>query len=129
MQATVRMALVNQFKHKLEEGKSVTLRRYSLGKIQPNGSVYGFDFRDYNAIIQLQQEEDGQFDLDNHDKNGKPGKKKPLTFVDAEGNELKCTFWGAFAQQFSDFLSTCSDHVKMYVQNGYHGTKLFAFDL
>ncbi|GKA16752.1 hypothetical protein Tco_0696589 [Tanacetum coccineum] len=35
MQATVRMALVNQFKHKIEKGKVVTLQRYSLGEIQP----------------------------------------------------------------------------------------------
>ena len=35
MQATMRMALVNGFKHKLEEGSAVTLSRYSLGEIQP----------------------------------------------------------------------------------------------
>ncbi|GKD06605.1 hypothetical protein Tco_1181579 [Tanacetum coccineum] len=35
MQATVRMALVNQFKDHLEEGSSVTLQRYSLREIQP----------------------------------------------------------------------------------------------
>ena len=86
MQATMRMALVNGFKHKLEEGSVVTLSRYSLGEIQPKyrmvnkplrlsflsntiiepcpdftGSVYGFDFRPFNTITNLQQEEDGQF--------------------------------------------------------------------
>ncbi|GJX52228.1 nucleic acid-binding, OB-fold protein [Tanacetum coccineum] len=67
-------------------------------------------------------------DPDNYDKNGKLGKKKPLTLVDAQGNELKCTLWSAFAQQFSNFLSTCSDDGKICVQNGYRETKLFAFD-
>ena len=86
MQATVRMALVNQFKHKLEEGNAVTLSRYSLGEIQPKyrmvnkplrlsflsntiiepcddftGSFYGFDFRPFKTINDLQHEEDGQF--------------------------------------------------------------------
>ncbi|GKC60761.1 replication protein A 70 kDa DNA-binding subunit B, partial [Tanacetum coccineum] len=127
-------------------------------KVEPctdfNGSLYGFDFRGYKSITSLKQEEDGQFDvighvvacedLDNYDKNGKSGKKKPLTLVDHEGNELKCTLWSAFAQQFNDFLNTCSDHGKiivvlqlammkiwdgnMCVQNGYHATKLFFFD-
>ncbi|PWA69999.1 cinnamoyl-CoA reductase 1 [Artemisia annua] len=119
MQATVRMALVNGFKHKLEEGSAVTLSRYSLGDIQPKyrmvnkplrlsflsntiiepcpdftGSIYVFDFRAFKTITDLQQEEDGQFDvighvvacddLDNYDKNGRSGKKKPLTLADAE---------------------------------------------
>ncbi|GJR97319.1 nucleic acid-binding, OB-fold protein [Tanacetum coccineum] len=35
-------------------------------------------------------------DLDNYDKNGKAGKKKPLTLIDVEGNELRCTLWGVF---------------------------------
>lgn len=35
MQDTVRMALVNQFKDRLQEGNAVTLQRYSLGEIQP----------------------------------------------------------------------------------------------
>ncbi|PWA60076.1 hypothetical protein CTI12_AA386180 [Artemisia annua] len=35
MQATCRMANVNQFKHKLVEGAAVKLERYSLGEIQP----------------------------------------------------------------------------------------------
>nr|GEU99897.1 nucleic acid-binding, OB-fold protein [Tanacetum cinerariifolium] len=136
MQASVRSGLVNQFKYRLEEGKAVTLQRYSLGEIQPKyrmvnkalrlsflsstevevcndftGSLYGFDFRSYRGITDLQQEQDGQF---------------------------------AFAQQFSDFLGTCSDHGKiivvlqlammkiwdgkMCVQNGYNGKKLFTFD-
>nr|GEX76539.1 hypothetical protein [Tanacetum cinerariifolium] len=54
------------------------------------------------------------------------------------GNELKCTLWSAFAQQFNDFLNTYSDQGKiivvlqlammkiwdgnMCVQNGYHAT-------
>ncbi|GKE15634.1 hypothetical protein Tco_1423211 [Tanacetum coccineum] len=119
MQATVRMALVNQFKDRLEEGSVVTLERYNFGEIQPkyhrvnkalrlsflsntkvkpctdfNGSLYGFDFRRYKSITDLQQEEDGQFDvighvvagedLNNYDKNEKCGKKKPLTLVDDE---------------------------------------------
>ncbi|GKE55256.1 hypothetical protein Tco_1494441 [Tanacetum coccineum] len=56
------------------------------------GSLHGFDFRGYKSITDLKQEEDGQFDviehviacedLDNYDKNGKSGKKKPLTLVD-----------------------------------------------
>ena len=29
------------------------------------------------------------------------------------GNELGCTLWGSYAQQFSDFLNTCSDHGKI----------------
>ncbi|GKA89109.1 replication protein A 70 kDa DNA-binding subunit B [Tanacetum coccineum] len=179
MQETVRMALVNQFKDRLEEGSVVTLEQYNLGVIQPkyrivnkalrlsfmsntkvepctdfNGFLYGFDFKGYKSITSLKQEEEDQFDvighvvacedLDNYDKNGKSSKKKPLTLVDHEGNKLQCTLWSAFAQQFSDFLSTCSDYGKiimvfqlammkmwddkMCVQNGYHGTKLFVFD-
>lgn len=82
----MRMALVNQFKHKVVEGSAVTLSRYSLGEIQPKyrmvnkplrlsflsntivepcpdytGSVYGFEFRAFTTITNLQQEEDGQF--------------------------------------------------------------------
>ncbi|PWA48630.1 replication protein A 70 kDa DNA-binding subunit B [Artemisia annua] len=179
MQATCRMANVNQFKHKLVEGAAVKLERYSLGKIQPKyrmvnnalhlsflsntlcepctdftGSMYGFDFRGYKSITDLQMEEDGQFDvighvtacqdLDNFDKNGNKGKKKPLTLIDAEGNELNCTLWGVFAQQFNDFLEATVDHGKimivlslammkswdgkMCVQNGYQGTKLQLFN-
>ncbi|GJX45921.1 nucleic acid-binding, OB-fold protein, partial [Tanacetum coccineum] len=98
-------------------------------KVEPctdfNGSLYGFDFRGYRSITSLQQEEDGQFDvighvvacedLGNYDKNGKSGKKKSLTLVDHEGNELKCTLWSGFTQQFNDFLDTCSDHGKIIV--------------
>ncbi|GJV07671.1 replication protein A 70 kDa DNA-binding subunit B [Tanacetum coccineum] len=73
-------------------------------------SLYGFDFRGYNTLTQLHQEEDGQF---------------------GRCNELKCTLWSAFAQQFSDFLSTFSDHAKIImarcVVNGYHGTILLLF--
>ena len=86
MQATMRMALVNGFKHKVEEGSAVMLSRYSLGEIQPKyrmlnkplrlsflsntiiepcpdftGSVYGFEFRAFSTIVDLQQDEDGQF--------------------------------------------------------------------
>ncbi|GKD19022.1 replication protein A 70 kDa DNA-binding subunit B, partial [Tanacetum coccineum] len=32
-------------------------------------------------------------DLDNYDKNGKARKKKPLTLLDDEGNEINCTLW------------------------------------
>ncbi|GKB70017.1 replication protein A 70 kDa DNA-binding subunit B, partial [Tanacetum coccineum] len=110
--------------------------RYSLGEIQPkfrmankalrlsflsntkvetcsdfNGSYHGFAWRPYKSITDLQKEEDGQFvvaceDLDNYDKNGKAGKKKPLTFLDDEGNEINCTLWGDFTQQLTDFLNT-----------------------
>ena len=84
----MRMALVNGFKDKIQEGTAVTLSRYSLGEIQPKyrmvnrplrlsflsntivepcadftGSVYGFDFRPFNTIICLHQEEDGQFGM------------------------------------------------------------------
>ncbi|PWA86773.1 nucleic acid-binding, OB-fold protein [Artemisia annua] len=178
MQATVRMALVNQFKDRLQEGNAVTLQRYSLGEIQPKfrivtnplclsflsntdcqncsdftGSKHGFVFRPFNTIVELKKEEDGQFDvigrvvacddLDNYDKNGKAGKKKPLTLIDAEGTELRCTLWGVYAQQFSDFLNNCSDHgkiivvvqlamtkiwdAKMCIQNGFQGIRLFLF--
>ncbi|PWA91999.1 nucleic acid-binding, OB-fold, Replication protein A, OB domain protein [Artemisia annua] len=83
-------------------------------------------------------------DLDCYDKNGKAGKKKPITLIDAENIEMRCTLWGAFAQQFSDFLQKCDDHSniiavlnlammkmwdsKMGVQNGYNATRLFLFN-
>ncbi|GJT40809.1 replication protein A 70 kDa DNA-binding subunit B [Tanacetum coccineum] len=122
--ATMRMALVNQFKDWLEEGSAIILEQYKT--MEPctdfNGSLYGFDFRGYRSITSQQQEKDGQFDvighvvgyedLDNYDKNRKSSKKKSLTLVDHEGNELKCTLWGG----------------NMCVQNGYHATKLFLFD-
>ncbi|GJZ30541.1 nucleic acid-binding, OB-fold protein [Tanacetum coccineum] len=88
LQASVRMKLVNKFKHQLEEGSAVTLQCYSLGGIQPKfrivnnrmrlsflsntvvekctdfkGSVHGFDFRPFNTITGLRIEEDGQFDV------------------------------------------------------------------
>lgn len=82
------------------------------------GSIHGFQFRPFNSIVGLKKEEDGQFDLivqvvacgdlDNFDKNGKAGKKKPLVLKDSEGVELNCTLWGAFAQEFCD--SKCDDH-------------------
>ncbi|GKB28483.1 replication protein A 70 kDa DNA-binding subunit B, partial [Tanacetum coccineum] len=69
---------------------------------------------DFKSITLLEKEEDGQFviaceELDNYDKNGKAG-KKPVTLIDDEGNEIKCTLWGDYAQQFNDFLNSCDDH-------------------
>ncbi|GJU60944.1 hypothetical protein Tco_1238710 [Tanacetum coccineum] len=125
-------------------------------EVDTPGSFYGFDFRGYRSITDLQQE-DGQFDvighviacedLDMYDKNGKSGKKKPLTLVDHEYGKqtsmhiVKCVC----TQQFNDFLNTCDDHgkiilvmqlammkiwdAKMCVQNGYNATKLFLFDV
>ena len=83
-------------------------------------------------------------DLDNYDKNGRSGKKKPLTLADAEwvhfsflcglciilnyifvlcfvsyfystcsGNEIRCTLWGAYAQQFQDFVDGCPNRGKI----------------
>ncbi|GKF59127.1 nucleic acid-binding, OB-fold protein, partial [Tanacetum coccineum] len=52
-------------------------------------------------------------DPDNYDTNRKDGKKKPLTLIDVEGNELNCTFWGVFAEQFCDFLNACNDNGKI----------------
>ncbi|GJW29383.1 transposase, MuDR [Tanacetum coccineum] len=94
-------------------------------KVEPcpdfSGSFYGFDFRRYIFKIDLQQEEDGHFDVighviacedrDMYDKNAKSDKKKPLTLVDHEGIELQFTLWS-----------------KMCVQNAYNATKLFLFD-
>ncbi|GJZ06892.1 replication protein A 70 kDa DNA-binding subunit B [Tanacetum coccineum] len=117
-----------------------------------NGSYHGFIWRPYKSITDLQV--DGQFDvvgqviacedLDNYDKNGKARKKKPPTLLNDEGNEINCTLWGDFAQQFNDFLNTCDDHDriilvlqlammkfedgKMCIQNGYWGTKLYLFN-
>nr|GEX04931.1 replication protein A 70 kDa DNA-binding subunit B [Tanacetum cinerariifolium] len=116
MQAKVRMGLVNQFKDRLKERSVVTLKGHSLGEIKPkfcmvnkalrlsfltgtkvkpcldfSGSFYGFNLRGYRSVIDLQQEENGQFDvighviaceyLDIYDKNGKAGKKNSLTLV------------------------------------------------
>nr|GEY77245.1 hypothetical protein [Tanacetum cinerariifolium] len=71
-------------------------------------------------------------------------RKKPVTFIDDEGSEIKCTLWGDYAKQFNDFLNSCDDHErivlvlqfaimkfwdgKMCIQNGYWGTKLYLFD-
>ena len=88
MQATVRMALIDGFKHQLEEGNVVTLQRYSLGEIKPQyqmvnqrlrlsflsntlvekctdftGSVHGFQFRAFRTIADLIDEEVGQFGM------------------------------------------------------------------
>ncbi|GJX72510.1 hypothetical protein Tco_0309681 [Tanacetum coccineum] len=73
MQATVRMGLINRFKHQLEE-EVETCPNF-------NGSYHGFAWRPYKLITDLQKEKDGQFDvvgqviacedLDNYDKNGK----------------------------------------------------------
>ncbi|GKE92934.1 replication protein A 70 kDa DNA-binding subunit B, partial [Tanacetum coccineum] len=94
MQATVRMGFLNQFKDWLKEGSSIILEGYMEPCNDFIGSLHGFDFRGYKSITDLKQEEDGQFDvighviacedLDNYDKNGKSGKKKPLTLVDHE---------------------------------------------
>ncbi|GKD90387.1 replication protein A 70 kDa DNA-binding subunit B [Tanacetum coccineum] len=108
-------ATVNPFKHQLEEGNATTLQRYSLEEIQPK-------FRMVNKALRLSFLSNTKVetyivghlvaceDLDNYDKNGKTGKKKPLTLLDDEGNEINCTLWGDFAQQLSDFLNTCGDH-------------------
>ncbi|PWA84245.1 nucleic acid-binding, OB-fold protein [Artemisia annua] len=153
--------------------KKKTERRFGREPVERDvsdftGSKHGFVFRPFKSIVELKKEEDGQFDvigrviacedLDNYDKNGRAGKKKPLTLIDAEGTELRCTLWGVYAQQFSDFLNKCSDHgkiivvvqlamtkiwdavnhglnftvssytAKMCIQNGFHGTKLFLFN-
>ncbi|GJS46389.1 replication protein A 70 kDa DNA-binding subunit B [Tanacetum coccineum] len=139
MQATVRMTLVNQFKDRLKKGSAVTLKGYNLGEIQPkfcmvkkalrlsflsstkvepcpnfSGSFYGFDFRGNKlSCTYVIGHVTACEDLDMYDKNGKSGKKKPLTLVDHEGNELQCTLWSAFSQQFNDFLTTCTDHGKI----------------
>ncbi|GJZ25698.1 replication protein A 70 kDa DNA-binding subunit B, partial [Tanacetum coccineum] len=132
MQETVRMALVNQFKDRLKEGSAVTLEGYSLGEIQPKFRMVkkalrlSFlsstkvepcpDFVDLSMVLTLEDvigHVTACEDLDMYDKNGKSGKKKPLTLVDHEGNELQCTLWSAFAQQFNDFLNTCADHEKI----------------
>nr|GEZ00143.1 hypothetical protein [Tanacetum cinerariifolium] len=71
-------------------------------------------------------------------------RKKPVTLIDDEGNEIKCTLWGDCAQRFNDFLNSCDEHGrivlvlqfammkfwdgKMCIQNGYWGTKLYLFD-
>ncbi|GJZ19659.1 hypothetical protein Tco_0556249 [Tanacetum coccineum] len=71
--------------------KALRLSFLSSTKVEPcpyfSGSFYGFDFRGYRSITDLQQKEDDQFDvighvtacevLDMYDKNGKSGKKKP----------------------------------------------------
>ncbi|GJZ11299.1 replication protein A 70 kDa DNA-binding subunit B [Tanacetum coccineum] len=122
LQASVRPGLVNQFKNRLEEGKAVTLQRYSLGEIQPKyrminkalrlsflsntdvevcndftGSLYGFDFRSYRSITDLKQEEDSQFDV--------------------IGHVVAC-----------EELDNYDKNGKICVQNGYNGTKLFTFN-
>ncbi|PWA36352.1 nucleic acid-binding, OB-fold protein [Artemisia annua] len=157
IQATIRQKQVDKYKHQLQEGNAVTLQRYSLGEIQPKFRLLKnglrLSFLAFKTITNLGVEDVGQFDvigqviacddLDCFDKNGKQGKKKPLTLLDAEGTEMRCTLWGAFAQQFSDFLQTCDDHSniiavlhlammkmwdgKMGIQNGYNATRLFLF--
>ncbi|PWA71044.1 nucleic acid-binding, OB-fold protein [Artemisia annua] len=52
-------------------------------------------------------------ELDSYDKNGKPVKKKPVTLIDAEGNELNVTLWGTYAEQFCEFLASTTDHGKI----------------
>nr|GEX49956.1 replication protein A 70 kDa DNA-binding subunit B [Tanacetum cinerariifolium] len=88
MQATVRMDKLKRFQHHLKEGNALTIQRYSLDVV---GQVIACE------------------DLDNYDKNGK-AEKKPVTLIDYEGNEIKCTLWGDYAQLFNDFLNSCDDH-------------------
>ncbi|PWA63210.1 replication protein A 70 kDa DNA-binding subunit B [Artemisia annua] len=54
MQATMRMALVNGFKHRVEEGSVVTLSRYSLGEIQPKYQM-AYKFRTGPTTPSLRQ--------------------------------------------------------------------------
>ncbi|PWA48138.1 nucleic acid-binding, OB-fold protein [Artemisia annua] len=129
MQATVRMALVNQFKDRLQEGNAVTLHRYSLGEIQPKLRIVSNPLRlsflsntgceNCTDLPDQSMDVTGRVvacdDLDNYDKIGRAEKKKPLTLIDSEGTELRCTLWGVYAQQFSEFLNNCSDHGKIIV--------------
>ena len=36
-------------------------------------------------------------------------------FTFCSGNELNCTLWGVFAQQFNDFLKATNDHGKIMI--------------
>ncbi|PWA53719.1 nucleic acid-binding, OB-fold protein [Artemisia annua] len=142
IQATIRQKQVDKYKHQLEEGNAVTLQCYALGEIQPKYRIVKNGIRlSFLAYTIVEKYVIGQViacdDLDCFDKNGKAGKKKPITLLDAEDNEMRCKLWGAFAQQFSDFLQTCDDHSKiivvlhlgkMGVQNGYNATRLFLFN-
>nr|GEX19365.1 hypothetical protein [Tanacetum cinerariifolium] len=126
MHATVRMDKLNRFNHHLKEGNSLTLKRYSLSEIKLkfrmvnnamrlsflskmevetcpdfDGSYHSFFWRPHKSITILEKEEDGQFEKQ---------EKKPIRLLDDEGNEINCTLWGDFAQQFNDFLNTCDDH-------------------
>ncbi|GKC50496.1 replication protein A 70 kDa DNA-binding subunit B [Tanacetum coccineum] len=131
MQGAVRMALVNQFKDRLKEGSAVVLEGYSLGEIQPK-------FRMVKKALRLSF-------LSNTKVEPCPDFNGSFYGFDFRGgNELQCTLWSEFAQQFNDFLNTCVDHGKiivvlqlammkiwdgkMCVQNGYNATKLFLFD-
>nr|GEZ54595.1 replication protein A 70 kDa DNA-binding subunit B [Tanacetum cinerariifolium] len=53
MQAAVRMDKLKRFHHHLKEGNALTIQRYSL--------VYGFVWRPFKSITDLEKEEDGQF--------------------------------------------------------------------
>ncbi|GJX44846.1 ATP-dependent DNA helicase PIF1-like protein [Tanacetum coccineum] len=131
MQAQVRMKLVNQFKDRLKEGSAVTLERYSLGEIQPKFHMVNKALRlSFLSSTKVEPCPDFSGSFYGFDFRG--------------GNELQCTLWSVFTQQFNDFLNTCTDHGKiifvlqlammkiwdgkMCVQNGYNATKLFLFD-
>ncbi|GJZ98048.1 replication protein A 70 kDa DNA-binding subunit B [Tanacetum coccineum] len=90
-----------------------------------NGSVHGFVWRPFKLITDLEKEEDGQFGknmllvkllrvriLTIMIKMEKQ-EKKLVTLIDDEDNEIKCTLWGDYAQQFNDFLNSCDDHGKI----------------
>ncbi|PWA71751.1 replication protein A 70 kDa DNA-binding subunit B [Artemisia annua] len=118
IQGQIRMKQVDTFRHQIEEGKAVTISRYVLGEIQPRYRMVKNELRlSFLANTIVEKYVIGQVitcdDLDCYDKNGKAGKKKPITLLDAEGIEMRCTLWGAFAQQFSDFLQKCDDHSKI----------------
>nr|GEX83369.1 hypothetical protein [Tanacetum cinerariifolium] len=37
-------------------------------------------------------------------------KQEKNQFINDEGNKIKCTLWGDYAQQSNDFLNSCDDH-------------------
>nr|GEX31794.1 hypothetical protein [Tanacetum cinerariifolium] len=112
MHATMQMDKLKRFQHHLKEGNAFIIQSYSLGEIKPK-----FRMRPFKSITDLEKEEDNQFDvvgqviacgeLDNYDKNGKAGKN---IYTHYEGNEIKCTLWGDYFQQFNDFLNFYDDH-------------------
>nr|GEX35894.1 retrovirus-related Pol polyprotein from transposon TNT 1-94 [Tanacetum cinerariifolium] len=105
MQASFRMALVNQFKHQLEEGKSVTLQRYIQRKYRMVNKALRLSFLSHtNVKISFLNIEYTNVighvvaceDLGNYDKN-KKARKKPLALVDAEWNLTKLTVPGGLS--------------------------------